>query len=191
MNRGRVLSRLVILALVVGVAASCGGGAPAAERNADISTLAATTSVGADQSDDPLADGVVTVDEYRAAFDAFVACVEGVGEVVEIYDRDPVSGAVSYGTYTMLSIGSTADPTNLCYNEHFARVEMVFQMTDPTFLAVQEQREAESFELYGRPCLESIGVSVPPAEVVAGDGALLQELRTRTADAHVAGDCQS
>lgn len=182
MGREVALSWLSAVALAVGVATSCGGDGQASDVNSDGSALTAASDIGTDQLDDPLADGVVTLDEYRAGFDAFVACVEEAGEVVEIYERDPASGAVVYGTYD-------TPATTACYREHFLQIEMTFQLNDPTFLAVQAQREAESFEAFDRSCLESVGVSVPPPEVVAADAAIRNDLKGQAFDARSRGDC--
>jgi hypothetical protein len=136
------------------------------------------------------ADGKVSTEEYLAAFDAWEACSESGGGLVTITSRDPVSGLILYGTSGSIGTASHPDLTSIegrCYDEEFAWVDRVFQVSDPTVIAQRLSQEQTFFEQYIRPCLVDQN-----DEISADDGVTSANYRLlyETYEAHVeAGDC--
>lgn len=69
-----------------------------------------------------LRDGVVTPEEYRAAFDRFVTCSPD-GSIEEI-ETDPDTGVISYTFSDAVLVA-----VDRCYSQMFGRVDAAFQTT--------------------------------------------------------------
>lgn len=69
-----------------------------------------------------LRDGVVTAEEYRAAFDRFVTCSPD-GSIEQI-ETDPDTGVISY-TFSNAVLAAV----DRCYSQVFGRVDAAFQTT--------------------------------------------------------------
>lgn len=103
-----------------------------------------------------LADQVLMLEEYEAAFNAFMTCANDAGGHVKIVSIDPESGQISY---EMWEEGYEA--AMACYEMHFLAVDTWFQTTDPTALRREAERNRSTWRQYVVPCLERFGVDVP------------------------------
>ncbi len=163
----------VLGVLVVGCSSSAPGETGSADEPtaATVDAVAPSTgvSVGQDavldgEEEDPeavqdayLADGVLTDEEYEAAFNAFMDCANDGGARVEIRGVDPESGQILYRMWydEGYEIGEA------CYNKHFQWVDGWFQTTDPVMLRQGEERVRDGWTRHIVPCLESFGIEVP------------------------------
>lgn len=145
------------------------------------------------------ADGVITPAEYSAAFEEFQACAGRAGESVEVLEVDEATGviAASASKPYVAAGGALHDSegnevavdnaVNDCYRRHFDRVDVWFQINDPTVLAAQPEQALDDFRRTYAPCLERNGVSVP--DDLVAESAEYRELVERGDDLISAGQC--
>jgi hypothetical protein len=118
-------------------------------------------------------DGTIDTREYATAFERFKSCANEIDEAVLLDRRDPVSGYIEYGIREAAG-GPLEDPTTRtgrCYQDEFQWVELVWQVSDPTFLAQQQQADIDHYQSVILPCLTKNGISAP----AAFDGTVTQE----------------
>ena len=115
-----------------------------------------------------LADGKVTLDEYRKGFDAFAACLVRRGVPAGSITVDPRTGIIDYGVHER--VGTPAQPTNnstgQCYDETFSYIEYVYQTTDPLVLQAGLDEEQALYDSKARACLARNGVEAGADEHV-------------------------
>ncbi|MCE9622818.1 MAG: hypothetical protein K8R99_10770 [Actinomycetia bacterium] len=151
-------------------------------------TVTGFAQVVPEQQRDLLSDGVVTVDEYEAAFHNFEACAREHGGYVK-YSLSQFTGEFIYETSgDLLPIGDTGGgDVNKCYQAYFAQTEVLFSSTNPQVLANLDAEQIAFFNETIRPCLESAGVEVPD-NLFVGSNDWIRLLEANTA-VHQAGLC--
>ncbi len=169
--------------LFVSLAISCANGRTV-ETAPELPPVVAEADIAAAQAD-MLTDRVVTLEEYNSSFAAFDECVDDGGGWLEVQSVDPISGYIAYGTLVSLEapgattfdddgpVEQSADDSgsveNLCYVEHFAYVEMVFQLTDPNVLAQGGREERAFLAETVLACLADIGQPVEEIPEIGSD----------------------
>lgn len=119
-------------------------------------------------------DRQITLTEYQDAFAEFDECAEAAGSPIRITDTDERTGQVVFeAVEPVMAAGAQmfdrdgnpfpapANPTNSCYQQHFDKVKMWFDLYDPTVLAAFELGERDSFLRNVAPCLRENGIAVP------------------------------
>lgn len=102
-----------------------------------------------------LEDGVLTDEEYDAAFRAFMDCANRRGAHVEIRGVDPDSGQIRY------SNSEEFETAEECYWTHFGEVDAWFQTTNPAVLQQMDEEDRRVWSDLVVPCLTRFGVNVP------------------------------
>jgi hypothetical protein len=109
------------------------------------------------------ADGVVTLQEYTAAFAEFEACANSTSLTVVNVTTDPATGLIQYGTVGELTFSGPDNGSELdrCYRTYFSETEATWQTTDPAVVAQSDAESLETFKRDLQPCLEANGYEVP------------------------------
>lgn len=119
-----------------------------------------------DQALAELADGFLTYQEYRAAFERFRKCIVESGEALVGVSFDRLSGMVNYSV-------TTGD--DICYNREFAGADMAWQL-DPNRPRSKDELQQMS-QIEG--CIRDLGVE--PVEASTQDE-LFDQLRESGGD---------
>ena len=110
------------------------------------------------------ADGKISLQEYQQAFEQFRSCALAGGGYVEETQRDPTTGEIQYGSRGMILPPGESNGTveNGCYQMFFAQTEVAFSATDPGVARSTDADQMRNFNQNFRPCLDHLGVAVPP-----------------------------
>ncbi|HQZ37138.1 MAG TPA: hypothetical protein PK020_22120 [Ilumatobacteraceae bacterium] len=126
-----------------------------------------------------LADGQVTVQEYRSAFDEWTQCAAKDGGVVAPYNEDPATGLILYSTGSPIGAPDQPDlssPEGRCYAQTFSWIDLVFQ-SSPAVLEHIKQQNLEVYRSEQRPCLLKNDIDAPE-DVEIGSAEYGQLLQT-------------
>lgn len=112
-----------------------------------------------DEQSEYFKDGVVSLEEYRSAFERFDQCG---GDEVIAGPTDVTTGLIEYGTTDFLDYGGgSLKNLDVCFWTYFYHTELAFQTSDQSVLEGLARQDAEFFDQKVRPCLASIGVTMP------------------------------
>lgn len=182
---------VAVASVVVGLLlAGCTSGSPQSLSPFSTEPVVDLQSLPPEQRD-AFEDGKVLLPEYQSGFAAFRACAEdSAKDSVAIESTDPETGLIIYGTMGVLEppgpIAGSA--VNRCYQTYFSYIELAWQRTDPTLLAVSARRQRELFDTTFRPCLEANGYEVP--DVVEPGTEVYGELTVAATKLFNDGTCQ-
>ncbi len=182
------LPRTIVVVSAVLLPISCG--ARRDEPNVSTPVVAAVAAEVSPEQQPYFDDGVVTLDEYQAAFDAFRTCAVARNKEVDETNRDPASGVIMYATSEELLDTTSGDSndTTTCYVRHFMATEIEFQQTDSAALDAASSQQLRDFEQLLAPCLTENGFEIP-LDLRAGSQAY-EELSAEFNRLALAGKCE-
>lgn len=99
----------------------------------------------------------VSLDDYRAGFDAFQECAATSGITVFVDSVDPQTGLISYGVRDGDLESSPA--LEACYVENFKELELGYTFGNPEVVEAAEREQIdELFPQVIAPCLDKNGI---------------------------------
>lgn len=152
--------QIAVTCLATLLAFGCSAGAPENGGASGNNSLAIPDELSGPESE-AFADGRITLEEYRAAFQSWVECAAVGGGVVEETASDAASGVIGFRTGAPIDSFDPPSPERDCYLEHFDNIESYFMSTDAGALEYIRLSSLQDFRDRMEPCLRSNNVEIP------------------------------